>query len=677
MSFIPRTLSQLPPGFGLRAWHLLLVALLQCSIILQARAQVPAESLFPIGGFGFFGTNSSLLSDAQLNTFFYGGSSATNAGNNGAVTEIMSWTGSQTGYVPASQIEEYVGNKSTLGSATDKRFFMANDWPGSRADPGDYGYDVTNTWGSVTGEKVSSSNEWYVAGDVQSNSNGYLLEELHVDQTKLDGNPFIIKPESQGPTTAHMAFVYRINQSDFTDAPVPSSTQTIYQIEYVVTKADNSTTTTVEDIKYGDYAAYIANPESHEPLSILSFGTPTKQKYAIKKTILVLPSGAKTIDCKLKKFSGPDAQQIMRDWGRGIFVRGLRVRSDVCEKLIKGELDAELEAKFADIKSGFSSAAWQKIPAVTAAGESQFVNWAALAYIDKKWQQWSTAQGSPTPKRIYMFQAMHTGGYEWYRAIYEDETGDVPPTLFSQCEDSWSIWKGSGGIPKYPTDAIPSSRSSTTDFTLFGFGEADLEYYTNNFQLRQDDCPAEHEAKAAFPPGRKPGKWVATIWTHMDHRDPEEGQPTATSTFRKLGEVSQNTRLDLLKALRGRGCFAWADTAFYIWDVLKEDGTTADGTYNSLKWRQDTRSMLGSEIRVSAWNALAYGAKGILWNTLNSDGGENVGLAGLDGKYDYDWWDDRTGFATGENRQFLTNFNIGSCDSSEGRGRQRTRTGYR
>lgn len=342
-----------------------------------------------------------------------------------------------------------------------------------------------------------------------------------------------------------------------------------------------------------------------------------------------------------------------------IFVRGLRLRTKRADDILSNQsatapswcpgcttMAAQANHLFDEVKNSIGSNDPKHISGLTGCGELNTCCFRVLAYMDHLWHNYSKTNFGTANKNIIAFMSSNVvGDYTQYRAIYEDENQTKPPLIME--EDNFGYGKPNSGDPPFvPKDAVSSTIRSDGEwndnnmgFPLQPNGILTLAdgytNYTNAIQgvsssggyLSATNSNHESSANAAYPDHSetltKNANWNAlldasTIIGYNGH--PEIYTPLSSLTgFR-------NTVAGHIKNGLGGD-----ETDFY------RNGPNGSGTNASILTTVNTdthiqssgiavdyRAPIATELRESAWDALTWGAKGIFFNEIGSDGGPNI-----------------------------------------------------
>jgi hypothetical protein len=467
------------------------------------------------------------------------------------------------------------GGKSSDLISTDVRFFLASN-AGNRSNPeihgqtnpsiSNFSYDLYYSWRTAKGGRggtqvgipaVDRSNEWYIPLIGDGNP---IIENLQVNGNSVNNDgrsSYLVAP---GTTSIYCDFIFAIDKEN--DYKNFTGQNNIYNVVYSVKRTGSGGAFIQEQVRQINFTK--SDPNSYETLSSNSHWTSdhsrikfyNNQTYAVQFTTIPRSNAngnVISIECKLLETTD----------SHGIYVRGLRIRSETCDNLLRGlynnyDQHSGLYQRFTEIKNTISAvnSAWDKTRAFATGTEYDPPTHRALAYIDKIWKKWSGG------KRITTFLDNNNDFY-WFDAICRDEEEDIdlPPYFMSECEGHWNITNvaqyGNDGQDAtspsanpigYPQDVIPKSRRPhygpndvkdpiLKDFTLFGAPVQDYDSYTSNYQKRIGACKKSNEAVSSKgPSGTVNAPWYGGIWANMDFASPEDpNNPTADSRFTRQG----------------------------------------------------------------------------------------------------------------------------------------------
>jgi hypothetical protein len=558
-------------------------------------------TVFPIGGFHFgdLGDSINNVKALNLNTVYNA-----KGGGEGSITKVTHGLIATTG--SDNIAERYFGTRFGSG-ATETRFFMAWNY----SDPS-YEFEATHNWVNSVG--TSTNNEWFIAfnKDIIGKPN-YVLDSLAVDPSNIASEAsFTISPESD---SAWIDFFYRIDSLG--SFPISTSTS-LFTLELTIFDVTGTAHSFSDNITIAGYYTCLADTaywnNEHPNMRLFPngdltnvFPKPTPHSYArIRHAVPMIfgGNGVRRIECKLRTHKLWD-----------IYVRGLRIRSHKAEDILTGKKNIEIDSVLDGIRSLFSTPNWAKVRNICSGGEMTGPSARSWAYVCDR------ARHRPNVLRdIIPFIAENTSNsrFKWIRFIYEDQNGELPPLLeaeqfepFYRQNVGWTTFDTTNTV-MYPRDCLAPSLRNRSDFITFEYLVAqptpyDYSHYTRTIQHGFRTIPFNDMAAEAYPPGRTPAKWEGLV--------------------NSLYSVFQDK---LSFALRN-----WNDTALLslAHDILLDIRDTVHNPvykYDRLliphNIYQTLRSPIRSEMRTNMWQALAYGAKGIHWNTMTTDGGEDNGL---------------------------------------------------
>jgi hypothetical protein len=342
----------------------------------------------------------------------------------------------------------------------------------------------------------------------------------------------------------------------------------------------------------------------------------------------------------------------------------------------------------------------KKIKYITAGGElSSADGFRCLAYIDNMFHDYTLNRyvppGAASPdhvgRHIYTFLASNidNGMYAYYRTIYEDETTKLPPAIMEEGGlDFLTLnWENlTKNITRswfpFPGDAMDYALKSSTNppFEPFGMpitGMRDMTGHSWQHGSSSDNYPAFNNYEsgwldryqvmlatqefrpsslAAFPPNSaksEHGKWFAMPPTIMTLTFPQliagdswflrKANGSETSAATTMMENRKNCTLtNWLNAIRPStthpSTHNYFNNSYYDLFEPRDQQYLASGDWDNVFPRMYTRPLVATELRMYCWDALAYGAKGIFFNTESTDEGGNIGITNkrFEHNYDYD-----------------------------------------
>jgi len=503
-------------------------------------------------GFNMYYNYVSGLNDYGFLKFLKGYSTSANVKRNGIVSA-------------GGVLNHWCGSFTSMNSfdASEFKFFVASNW-----DPkGVANYETNSNWNTIPAGWNTSSTNWSVPTAPNSNNTaqgepeeayvGLINNTNYILQTQQNDLPVSIK--SNYDNKAICDFIFRF---DITNDYGGNTTDdnAAYDIEFWVTNngtTSNTTTVSISPQYYDEYTNQhnfnstiwssltygygsgngkftdfirteqnniknfpIWSRASHRPYTSNELAQ-HNTKYAVIRTIIDIGSNPTItkIDCRLKPHSSTS--------GKGIFIRGLRVRSQMADDLLRSKIDGQVKNDFTTIKqalSGFninqtnpsydgSIDIWSKVPGIQACNECTVQGWPALAYVDQLFQKWSSG------KRVFPF-ITDFNVQPWWRAVYEDLTTQLPPRFVPECADMWFADKASVDnvnffeTQGYPKDLIPTNIMNQSNFTLYGYPVQSYDVFTKRNQVFLDKClgasgMSVHEAGFARPePGRALAEWT-------------------------------------------------------------------------------------------------------------------------------------------------------------------------
>jgi hypothetical protein len=474
-------------------------------------------------------------------------------------------------------------------------------------------------------------------------------------------------------------FIYSL-----TSAADASLTGTLYQVDCEAWNGTNFIGTTSGTISYSDFTAYSDPKEKSNILKFPGNIGNNLQRYAVLRVLVPVNNGADHLVIKLKALNT----------SADIYVQGFRIRSQLMDDLERGNLDSYLGStngfqglldNYSTLAGFGSCAAIQNLNAITGGGELYTEDaFRSLAYVDNFLAKYTATQYKPAvsaactsyrrhPIHIYTYlddnrpeQYTYSFGqysvplYAWYRSIYEDETGKVPPPIMAEGGLNLIAQSVHGGkdesIP-LPADGLdnalvnnshfqgqllsaitgrsdPSGRTwsqygTTTTTTIpnyYSYENNWLSYFSSHIQNQMSIA-----VQAANPPGGVTGKWYAFPPTNMGIIN--ANYQDATGNVVGASEPYFKSTLTASVEYHRRNC-----TPMQFDDVWKPVADQiSGGAVASVFPKQVERTLFATEIRAYVWSALAYGAKGVFFNTVGSDGGGNIGITNELFQHDYDY----------------------------------------
>jgi len=674
-------------------------------------------------------------------------------------------------------------------SQTNPIDYDRNSWKTQEPTQGDPDFKLDAANGGTI-PAGASNHEWYVPALGSTPANGGQVLQLRQDAGSQplsaywcadgwDGTTiypgvgrdtvFNTQTHQYGPgynsPVLYCDFIFRL--SDASDNPVTNDQniangEGMYELSYDAYPIGSSTPITGGFVGFGRawFNLFVNSPHPNENNNILTF---QNKKYAVFRMPIYIdgswfPGGipAAKIVITLKATNG----------AADIFIRGFRIRNQLMDNLENHLHDHPADqtpyrespvpdAFMIPVGGGangphqFLSGAFTqlvknmaypkadgtlnyypatRISKITCGGEMHDpAGFRAIAYIDNYLARWSR---SYRPTNLWL-PSMHLfnwfdQNYPYYRMIYEDETGKLPPATNEEggINFSYQWWNGSGdnGNAATGNDAVIPFPSDALDYALVKHlnskGQSDFESFTQPITGVLDD--ASHGTghfwnHYAVPPAAPVRDHTPTYDTYeidllnrYQHFIVDEFYPAAVSANPPNSTVSEHgkwnafldaivsfnvtpnrngltilpgnpstdytswIRSDLLPTIiqNRKNCSMnwWAgsqpnlgsqtptpihsnsnfpDTYHDIYrdrhdqnSSLTSNPSTPDALFN---WQTVVpynyeRPVTASEMRMLAWNALSFGAKGIFLNPSGSDKGENIGLTDelLHHDYDYD-----------------------------------------
>ncbi len=494
-----------------------------------ASAQTLADTVFPLGGLQFGLSEGEITTGVLSDPAFWNqglpqlGLNTLNDEGNG--TTLSNLNLGMTGY-PGISLGSY------LDQFSDYEFFLVSNENSTAA------WDLARAWqdpASKSGSNGGAGNlEWFIPAPPADP-----VGTAYLNQSGLGGN------FSNGGIKGYLDFVYRIDISaDYPNISDPSTV--IYQIQYTVHYSDGSASAlTTANLTFGDYTNYytsgyqatFGNDYTSEILNIKTFPNQARtgvsptgtNNYSVFRIPIALSAGQ---DSSKTYISGVDFKLLKTAASNGIFVRGVRIRSQHSDWLFRGKLNYDAPANsqypngypglyttFQGVKNIMGNTGWKNMLIGKAGNELGPDVWRAFAYVDSMWRRWTRGHGGQKDLNYVIADS-----YQYWRSIYEDETattrsplGATPPPLqyeggsiapprweaqlngthsYSYDNDGtnttfyghpgdgsnrwnsgdpwWPFVNGDPCGPVFPGDAIPASIKNHQTGTSFDFQEMNL-----------------------------------------------------------------------------------------------------------------------------------------------------------------------------------------------------------
>jgi len=569
------------------------------------------ESVFPIGGIPFglgdFHDSVNSLKEAGFNFDYERGN------DYGIIANFKAMTHGLVGFMSMSQLTNYTGAYyGGFFPGAERRFFLASNDSGIYAQ-----HETGNNWKNKAGS-INANNEWKIpkTSGLSYDSN-YVLDSLQVDPNSLAGfsGSYITYPQTD---SAICDFIFRI---DTTALSSSLWNNPALSVEYYLIDNSNNVTTFFDTITVNKQLAFLqaSNRDQIEHRHIVSFpkqsgtpfGTLTPFYYARIRQVLPIHANSipiKTLRVKVRTFKLAN-----------VLIRGLRIRTQFAEQVLTGQMDSTLDTLFRAIRDTLNNEGlFNSTPFITAGGETQTPNFRVYSYVDDR-------MNKKIGKHLVMFLT-DDGTYihfPFYRSIYEDQTDSVPPPLQAECLATFYGYAGE--IVPVPRDCIPDSIFNLPGFTMLGaqvlpVADSSYTHYTNVYQSKSGWCSKFEASQTAFPPGKTPGKWYGMLSGLLS----TDLNPTSINV--SAGHPAATLRDTIIAKLKRGDCNA-------IGELYR-----ADQLFDSGQLQLSYRVPFRTEMRADGWDAIAFGAKGIYWNALGNDHGENVGITdnGLKRDKDFD-----------------------------------------
>lgn len=621
-----------------------LVLSIQCSVLSAQPLYTPPS--FPVGALAFGITNNTDILNDKLPEYGIGAIYDGNPRGADIRPLLLGLDNSLTFYPSRrAELEGYLGAVGGAMLATETRYFLTSK-EGDIDHPAELAIDVEKNWSSKAGNITAGREYLITATDVAIGD--YYLTDLETADDRLNNEAGYVVDPLQSKVL--LDFIFRIDMDLIYNGQ--SLSDPIYQLEYELIDQSNNHAFSYKDLTVGDYVNYVSSSSTiahkvNEHPDILVLPRNGSQ-YAVLRNEITSLTNVKSLKVSLKKkFVGGVNQS------KGIFVRGLRIRSEKADQILRKQKDNDFigtngifQSIYNDLKGpGGSQSAWRRTPAIASAPEMPSPGHRALAYIADLWSKW-TKQHTGSEKQLYTILAHPgLGTYRSYASTFWDQTGKPCPPLMAQNPINYYWGSGDGNDPQLiiPGDVIPSSAKNHTtnsvrDFEPFNmlisgavtsggqitsFGETSFsEYldYTARFQ-KKSLTENIHAAEAAYP-ASKPEAWskfygypATNLGANFRIQSSEHPNYPSSKDITNAG--SQMLRAAQLSTTSPNPGLVGVEFEFD--DVLSPENV----------WIKH-QTPASSEIRQQTWDALMYGAKGIFFNTIGHDCGENGGFAGLE-----------------------------------------------
>ncbi|MBS1904882.1 MAG: T9SS type A sorting domain-containing protein [Bacteroidetes bacterium] len=565
--------------------------------------------------------------------------------------------------IPGAEIRDFLASYEN-----DNEFDVERNWLNEFLQSGHFSY-----WTTVKGSAVGS--EWLI----DRSTSGTLLDldlsksdQYHGPQQDLfyyggdydyrythdhdiietdDNGNFVA---DHGPKYAYVDFIYRLDGSQPSSNAISTRpNDPLFAVNY-----DASLPTTSDRqiiITYQKYLDQI-NSGSYAPKE-----SPYLTKFpAPKAGIASQPYNYAIARMKIDITQANHlVLTILTSQSPGIYVRGFRIRSKVADKILTGGWDYQIRKDASAIKTAVksvSSSAWDHTRGIALGGEMTYEGFRTLAYVDQ-----IVAKQIREFDYSFLSTNITHNNYPWYRAIYEDQTDKPPTTIMQENFEMFQKGQSSDDPPFVASDAIPFAyRQSGSNFIDLGFpikqgvvGSGTDRFqgyldYTSNMQgyLSKFDELFGTAADAAFK--KAPAtKWYTLLSTILNFRNSGDSKdcngstsPTyPMSTIRSTDIGGGKTLLDrIIEGAKSGNITDYLEQNHHIdysW-IWKTDHLGLQYWGSGCDMLVSSRGPSKSEIRAETWDALAWGATGLFFNNVGSDGGEQIGISDNVFNTDYD-----------------------------------------
>jgi len=445
---------------------------------------------------------------------------------------------------------------------------------------------------------------------------------------------------------------------------------------------------TINDLEYAGNGGNFT-PLSNENLNLLNFPNPklepqtknySSNPYTIKR--IKIQTNGKTpigITLNLKNLNGN---------ANGIYVRGVRIRSDYADHLYRNDfysnstlsdgdqISTSILSMLNGVKSSTTSSNWKLTEAINIGNECNWESWRPFAYLNEAWRNWTKqiANGGKQ-KDIY---TIVTGGIDltWWRPIYEDQSYtqqfgvDPPPPLQNESIEfgiNYGIlsppWQKrrdhdfTSGNLIFAGDDIPSEVKNHLDASnhrnfielgraISGWGNGSYgatpmsgnsgnsySTYTSLMQAELEGIGSINQISAlsCYPQDRLPLPNKPSIWTrYYSYPSTFEsvndgGNPPGLPSYSPQNFNNSQLQKDLLSDLKN----GTTPTAVFSWTLpYNSSWSSADLAAINPQLTPVIQPATSWEIRAQTWSGLAWGAKGIIYNPMGDDGAFNIGFCG-------------------------------------------------
>jgi hypothetical protein len=509
-----------------------------------------------------------------------------------------------------------------------------------------------------------------------------------------------------------------------------------------ITKGDYTAYNTPSTPSYG--SQHFGNDYATELTNILNFpnpmdpGNPSSNPYSVFRLKFVVPGvfdpNQTLNDGTMIRTIAPSMNFSLKGTqnSQGIFVRGVRIRSDWADDLYRGEFDTHSISQNGDGHTlqlfstdpntgakttltnglgGATSSAFWRIENSAGANnwkgalgfnvglEPKWPLYRCFAYINEQFRAWSKTHSPFLQKNLSTF--VGPGNLTYWRSIYEDQSKtNAPPPPFqmeginfgkdyhairiaygSNWGDIYTPYIGYlrpdhdfySSNPIFPGDAIPSAVKNHPGFldlgrtiTGWNFGtpqygatsvplgtmagtwptsgnilptdEPTLENDSDNYMTYTWRCQnimsgisnlQQLCAESAYPQNQL--AHPSTVWTSF-YSYPSTFEVLLYGPFYRPQNFNQSqVQVNLLSWVRGTNGLISYDpngTPIIPYNSLTASSSTDDLANINNALRPTNQPNTSQEIRAVTWDAITWGAKGIIYNNIGSDGHDDIGFCG-------------------------------------------------
>jgi hypothetical protein len=635
-------------------------------------------------------------------------------------------TGGFKGYDQLEPIGDYVGN-AFGGKASEYRFFLASneawyDGPLGNKQPNQFGIyntheydlDTRQSWVYRPNNVSANNGEYGIQLNAQDgHTSDYVLEGLQYFDPRTSAEemakhwhlsgiagPNFPNDVIQSPTIV-CDFIYRIDPSLLPSGT--GSSDVLYDVEYYYIKVtyDGTAYASSTESAHTDHITLNAwnnpalkNRESYNILhfpkadptiAALSAANFTPQHYATIGYAIPMPASEASTNWNTSvpvagmwKYVGIDCK-LHRYVATPIWVRGLRVRSDLADRILTEEptTKAAIQQIFLDRRTLLQStvvngvSAWDNVLGFATGQELHDYSQRILSYLDDLCFK-------TIGKHLHAYPLENNDTrMPSYRQTYEDQNldsrhiGKIPapfqseqawlgittyPGADGELSDGWKVRKAGGNLP-IPRDALAHELRHITDdnnnevferFVMPITGEINakgtaledidptvpINYldYRDRFQERLGLMPGLEAALTAYPPyttAKHWGVWYAQAPVAMIINGAylSPGEPL---DFVLLNTMTPTRRAEMLQwsadNCRTLDAYPFRDYELTKPRSVQYQANRTTGTKFSMLPELLERPQLATEMRASVWTQICAGAKGVFFNSIGNDGNGQSGI---------------------------------------------------